>query len=142
MGFYKAAIISVRSSLELGLLYVYYDREDNSETIIKEWLSSKEPTPFKKKIISGLTKIDNVAAFNFKIPILNQISDLYGLLSNYVHTSGYKYASRSLNKANFNRFNDKSLRKWLGYFVKTINYLTALFLCKYPIGLHYTPIDD
>src|SRR2546421_3533237 len=49
-GFYKHALNSLRSVLELGLLSVYWDIEDKSHIEIQEWLHSKEDTPFRKKV--------------------------------------------------------------------------------------------
>jgi len=59
-GYYKPALVSLRSCLELGLVYLYYDRDNNSEEVIRSWLVSQEPTPFKKRIIGGLASIKNV----------------------------------------------------------------------------------
>jgi hypothetical protein len=41
-GFYKHALNSLRSVLELGLLSVYWDIEDKSHIEIQDWLQSKE----------------------------------------------------------------------------------------------------
>lgn len=128
--------------MELGLLCVYYDRDDNSESVILDWLKSQEPTPFKKKIIDGLSKIDNVTAFNFKVPILSHISDLYSDLSNYVHTKGISYSSFHLNGSNVNNFNKKTFLLWRNLLCVVVDDLTILFLLKYPIGLLDTPIDE
>lgn len=141
MGFYKPALISLRSCLELGLLYIYYDRNDNSEEVIKDWMKSKEATPFKRTIIEGLTKIDNISTMNSRRPILEAVSKLYERLSNYVHTAGYKHSSRGLTSANFSKFDEGTVHKWLIYLHQTVSSLCILFLCKYPVGLHFTPVE-
>lgn len=140
--FYKSAMISLRNCLELGLVYIYYDRNNDSERIIRTWLSSKESTPFKRTIIAGLTKVDLISALNFSVPILQKVDALYGRLSNYVHTAGYRFSANFLNRSNVNRFNKASLREYVDTLASCIALLSVLFLCKYPVGLHYTPVDD
>ena len=141
VGFYKSSLCSLRSFFELGLLYIYYDRQDNSEEIIKEWLKSQEQTPFKKNIINGLIKIDTVASFNSEKDIINPISNLYSKLCDYVHTRGYFHSHVFLSQSNVVRFNRKSFELWLSYFESSIELLVTLFILKYPIGFQYTPID-
>ena len=44
-GFYKQAMCSLRSALELGLLSVYWNINDDGHISIKDWLKSEEDTP-------------------------------------------------------------------------------------------------
>jgi len=141
IGFYKSSLCSLRSFFELGLLYIYYDRKDNSEEIIKEWLKSQEQTPFKNNIISGLIKIDIVASFNSEKDIINPISNLYSKLCDYVHTRGYYHSHTFLSGSNVVRFNRKSFELWLSYFESSMELLITLFILKYPVGFQYTPIN-
>ena len=140
MGFYKSAFISIRSCLELGLLCIYYDRNDESEKIIEGWLSSRAPTPMKRKIITGLRNIVYVSALDTVIPIIDPITRLYDELSDFVHTRGYSYSSVSLNGSDINRFAPDSFKTWIEAVSIAIQDLVILFLCKYPIGLHAVPI--
>ncbi len=142
MAFYKPAMICLRNCLELGLLSVFYDANDDSEVVIQEWLHSREDTPFKRRIIDGLSRIDNVSALNFRIPLLDRVSALYRELSNYVHTAGYRYSARELNYANFCMFQEKAFNCWFTHLKAVVGTLSMLFLCKYPIGFHYTPMDE
>lgn len=141
-GFYKSSLIALRNCLELGLLLIYYDRDDNSEQIIKGWLHSQEKTPFKNEIIKKLVKNKNINMFNQQIPIITKISNLYTELSGYVHTRGFNYSTYQLNNANVNYFVEKSLLLWLNNTINVIEYLSILFLLKYPIGILYTPIEE
>jgi hypothetical protein len=141
-GFYKSAFISMRSCLELGLLCVYYDRNDDSEAVITDWIHSKDRTPVRKKIIEGLSKIDNVSTLNFRLPILESVSKLYEQLSNFVHTRGFPYSGEALNNSNSNAFNQASLKGLLDAATVTVQDLVILFLCKYPIGLFDLPLWD
>ena len=142
LGFYKSALNSLRSCLELGLLCVYYDKNDDSERVIGEWLSSREPTPMKKKILTRLSKIDNISALNFKLPILEFVADLYDKLSGFVHTRGFAYSAESLNSSSGHAFNANSFQGWIDAACITVQDLVILFLCKYPIGLFYIPLWD
>ena len=140
--FYKSAMMSLRNCLELGLLYLYYDRNDDSERIIKSWLSSAESTPFKRKIVEGLVKIPLIRELNASVSILDRVDRLYGKLCNYLHTAGYKYSANFLNNSNVTRFKEQSLHEFIDALSACVSLLATLFLCKYPVGLHYTPVDD
>lgn len=140
--FYKPAMISLRNCLELGLVYLYYDRNDDSERIIKSWLASEEGTPFKRHIVAGLVKIPILDQLNASIGILSQIDDIYGRLSDYLHTAGYRNSATFLNNSNVTRFKEQSLHEYIDNVSACVSVLVTLFLCKYPIGLHYTPVDD
>ena len=140
--FYKSAMISLRNCLELGLIYLYYDRDDNSEHIIKSWLTSERSTPFKREIVAGLTKIPLVGRLNEYVSILDRVDALYGRLSNYLHTAGYRYSANFLSYSNVTRFKVQSLDEYVDELCSCVGTLAALFLCKYPVGLHYTPVDD
>src|SRR2546429_8205913 len=63
-GFYKQALNSLRSVLELGLLSVYWDIEDKSHIAIQDWLQSKEDTPFRNKIQKRLLQNTNIKRFD------------------------------------------------------------------------------
>jgi hypothetical protein len=142
IGFYKSSLLSLRSCFELGLIHIFYDRNDKSEEDIQRWLNSDENTPFRKQLIRGLKSIDNIQLFSGKTDILERVDFLYNELSNYVHTCGYKYSTKNLNKSNSNQFNKDSFKLVSTYCIEVIQVLVTLFLLKYPIGLHYTPIDD
>lgn len=141
-GFYKPAFVSIRSCLELGLLCVYYDRNDDSEAVITDWLHSSDPTPMRRKIIEGLSKIDNVNTLCFRVPVLDAVTKLYQQLSNFVHTGGFVYSGESLNQSNVNAFHAVSLEGLIEVAAITVQDLVILFLCKYPIGLFDIPIWD
>ena len=141
-GLYKQALISLRSCFELGLVYIYFDRSNDSEVKIQEWMHSLEDTPFRKKIISGLSSISNIDLFFYNTEYKIRIDYLYSELSNYVHTCGYKYSISKLNRSNITVYNPDSFDLVEKYIEEIITILIMLFLLKYPIGMHFTPIDD
>jgi hypothetical protein len=141
-GFYKHALNSLRSVLELGLLSVYWDIEDKSHIEIQEWLHSKEDTPFRKKVKKRLLENTNIKRFDDEGGFFAQLDDVYNKLSDFTHTKGARYSSRALTVSNFNTFNEKSSKYWVQSLQEVIRLVMILHILKYPVAYQYTPIDD
>lgn len=141
-GFYKHALNSLRSVLELGLLSVYWDIQDKSHIEIQEWLHSKEDTPFRRKIQKRLLENENIKKFDEEGGFFAQLDDIYKKLSSFTHTKGARYSSRALTVSNFNTFQEKSLKYWVRSLQQVIRLVMALHILKYPVAYQYTPIDD
>lgn len=143
LGFYKHALIALRNVLELGLLSVYWDIDGKSHVDIQNWLYSFESTPFSKKTVFPKLKINqNIKNFDDKHKIFDDIDNLFGELSNFVHTKGHYHSSMDLGNANFNRFNEKSLLNWIEYMIKVVKFVVIIHILKYPVALQYTPLDQ
>ncbi|MBX7045776.1 MAG: hypothetical protein K1X86_08050 [Ignavibacteria bacterium] len=140
LAFYKQGFISLRNSLELGLLSVFFDRNDDAEKIIKEWHKSKSDTPFKKHIIKGIFDIENIKKFSLQVGLKEMINNVHEELSDYSHTKGYFFTTHHLNKANFTRFNEDSFLKWCDYFKRIVKILVLVHILKYPVALQNTPL--
>ena len=145
-GFYKQAMVSLRSGLELGLLSVYWNLNDDGHEIIQDWLKSKTDTPYFNRskgkgedkvegIWEKLEKHPNFVLFQQKYDIRNRILDL-GFLHNYVHTKGRRFSnSIGLQKSNFQTFEEKGFVLWFEAFEEVIKVLSILHLIKHPIGV-------
>lgn len=142
LSFYKYAFIALRNALELGLLSVYWDKDDNSEIAIQDWHSSKKDTPFKKDIIIGLKSIDNINKFCNHYDLFATVNKLYGDLSDFTHTKGYLHSGQSLNHANFTRFNEKAILRWTELLEQVIQLLLTVHILKYPVALQDTPMEE
>ncbi len=141
-GFYKQALNSLRSVLELGLLSVYWDIEDKSHIAIQEWLQSKEDTPFRHKIQKRLLEHKNIKRFDDEAGFFTQLDALYKKLSSFTHTKGARYSSRALSISNYNTFNEKSLKYWARSLQEVIRLVMMLHILKYPVAYQYTPVDE
>ena len=141
-GFYKHALNSLRSVLELGLLSVYWDIEDKSHIEIQEWLHSKEDTPFRKKVKKRLLENKNIKRFDDEGGFFAQLDDVYNKLSSFTHTKGAQYSSRALTISNVNTFNERSLKYWVQSLQEVIRLVMILHILKYPVAYQYTPIED
>jgi hypothetical protein len=142
LAFYKYSFIALRNALELGLLSVYWDKNDNSESLIQNWHDSKEDTPFKRQIISGLKSIANINEFCNHFDLFSRLNKIYDDLSDYTHTKGYNYSAQNLNNANFTRFNEKVILEWLNLLECVIQLLLTIHILKYPVAIQHTPIQD
>lgn len=133
-GFYKQAMSSLRSALELGLLSVYWNINDDGHITIKSWLSSKLDTPRIDEIWHRVSKHKNFRIFQEKYNLKDRLLKLNDL-HNYVHTKGYHYSNYpTAFKSNFQTFEEDSFIKWYNYFNEVVDVLTLLHLIKYPLG--------
>lgn len=141
-GFYKHAFMALRSVLELGLLSVYWDIDGNSHIDIQKWLCSIEDTPYKRTIFTKLKTNENFLKFDGAHKIFENMDILSKQLSNFVHTKGRHHSSMDLGNANFNRFNEKSLLKWLEYVMTVAKFVVILHLLKYPVAFQHTAAEQ
>lgn len=141
-GFYKHAFMALRSVLELGLLSVYWDIEGNSHIDIQKWRWSIEDTPYKRTIFTKLKTNENFLKFDDRHKIFENIDILSKQLSNFVHTKGRHHSSMDLGNANFNRFNEKSLLKWLESVITVSKFVVILHILKYPVAFQHTPVEQ
>lgn len=140
MGFYKQAFTELRNVLELGLLSVYWELDDDGHIKMQDWLHSHERTPKMQKIIAKLTTNHNIKTFDDKHGFCDRIKTLYDELSGFTHTRGAKHSHQRLSRSNVNRFNEKSMSKYLGLLFKVVNVVVIAYVLKYPVSLQHTPL--
>lgn len=138
-GLYKQAFMSLRSSLEIGMLSVYYNINDDGHNTVKAWYRSKDSreanTPRAEKIWKILRSNDNISSFDREFDLKRQFDDL-GFLHNYVHTKGYKYSNYiGLLSSNCQTFEEKGLIRWMEVYEQVVLLLLTLHLLKYPMGI-------
>lgn len=142
LGFYKHAFMALRSTLELGILSVYWDVDEGSHLDIKKWLVSLEDTPSRKTVFTKLKTNQNFRKFDDKHRFFYEGDDMFKQLSNFVHTKGHNHSNVDLGNANFNRFNEKSLVKWSELMHRVTKFVVTLHILKYPVALQYTSIEQ
>lgn len=131
-GFYKQSMISLRTSLEIGLLSIYWSIMGKDSSEFKKWFSSKSDTPYKnKQFWNKLKSNENIEKFDEKFGLIEEIKS-FGL-SDFVHTKGIWYS-------NFGEFQRKikgqdkfeNFKEWLLNFKSIIRTIEILHLLKYP----------
>lgn len=133
-GFYKQAMVSLRSGLELGLLSVYWNLNDDGHQAVKEWLRSRKDTPRLREIWAKLVKHRNFQEFQRSYDLQSRLLS-FGYLHNYVHTKGHKFSNQlGMFKGNFQTFEEAAFTKWFGSFRDVIVVLSICHLVKYPLG--------
>jgi hypothetical protein len=139
-GFYRHAMVALRSVLELGLLSAYWDRTDHAEVEIQNWLHSVAPTPRAAEILKGLRTIPAVRAFEQAVDLGGLLREIYNELSDFVHTRGYRFSGQHLNRANVVQFNEAAFRHWTKCLRSVVRLVVIVHLLKYPVGLQHTPL--
>jgi len=130
-GFYKQSMISLRTSLEIGLLSIYWSIIGKNSSEFKEWLSSKKDTPYKNKKFWNILKSNkSIEEFDNKYNLIEEIKS-FGL-SDFVHTKGVLFS-------NFGEFqrklkgqdNIENFNEWFVNFKKIIRIVEILHLLKF-----------
>jgi hypothetical protein len=131
-GFYKQSMISLRTSLEIGLLSIYWSILGKESLEFKQWLSSKFDTPYKNERFWKIFKSnENIKTFDLEFNLIEEIKN-FGL-SEFVHTKGIWYS-------NFGEFQRKlkgqdkieNYQEWLENFKDIVRILEVLHLLKFP----------
>lgn len=134
LGFYKQAMVSLRTASEVGLLSVYWNLNDDGHIVINDWLRSKKETPRYGEIWSKLSKNKNFQSFQSQYDLKNRILSL-GDLHNYAHTRGVRYSNRLAGKnCNWQIFQEKAFLKWLALYKEVVAVIAICHLIKYPLG--------
>jgi len=139
LGLYKQAFVSLRSSLELGMLSVYYNINDDGQKTVKKWLKSEDSSEANTPRFGEIWKIlytnQNIFLFEERYNLRNRFNNL-NILHNYVHTKGIKYSNKlGLFKSNFQTFEEAVLNKWIETYKDVAILIITLHLLRYPIGV-------
>lgn len=131
-GFYKQSMISLRTSLEIGLLSIYWSILGKESVEFKQWLSSRFDTPYKnERFWKKFKSNENIKLFDIEFNLIEEIKK-FGL-SDFVHTKGIWYS-------NFGEFQRKlkgqdkfeNYQEWLSNFKDIVRILEVLHLLKFP----------
>jgi hypothetical protein len=133
-GFYKQAMSSLRSALELGLLSVYWNLNDDGHDVIKSWISSEQDTPRITDIWKKIEEHKNFQAFQKVYDIKSRLLSL-NYLHHYVHTKGHRYSNTfGRFKSNCQTFEQQETESWIRSYEEVVTVLVILHLVKFPIG--------
>lgn len=141
-GFYRYSFFALRSALELGILGVFFDRNSKAHIEVKSWLNSKTPTPKFKDCITKIFKMCRFSDYDSKFGIKEELLNLYGVLSDYVHARGYQYSTIGQTKSNYNTFQEDVLKLNIGYMAQVVRLVVILMIILYPIGMQVLPIRE
>jgi hypothetical protein len=139
-GFYRYALAGLRTSLELSVVGVFYDRNDDSESKIQRWFHSDERTPQFKSMLEELPTVPGYDTFckitNFK----DALQKNYDALGGFIHVRGFSYSSLRLSSSSVVQFSEESLRTFIHFFCEIAHISVILILLKYPIGVQPVPL--
>ncbi|MEN6576719.1 MAG: hypothetical protein ABFD90_10275 [Phycisphaerales bacterium] len=135
MGFYKQAMVSLRASLELGILSVYWNLDDMGHETIQAWLRSETDTPWRKEIWERLNSHKNFRLLQEKYDIGQEFRELSGVLDDYVHSKGAKHCNAVGVRTGHKEFEPLGFRTWYTALERVTKLIMILHLTKYPIGV-------
>ena len=142
LGFYKQSLASLRAALELGLLSAFYVLQRNELGQFRDWLRSRENTPFFNSIWKRISLYENVVYFESSYDLKTRILKL-GYLHNYVHTKGLVYSNFShsgTDELKINpgtqQFNSDYFNVWFFAFKEIIEVVSILHLVVNPISVY------
>lgn len=141
-GFYRHSLFALRCVLELGVIGLYFDKDDQAHIDVQKWLHSEDPTPHFRTSLRRLFELEYFRQFNEKLYLQQEIEAIYSLLSDYVHARGYRYSTTGQTRSNFNQFNESSLRRYVECTTRVVKGIVTMMLLKYPIRMQNLPLWD
>jgi hypothetical protein len=139
-GFYRHSLFALRCVLELGVIGLYFDKDDKAHIEVQEWFYSNDPTPYFKKSLDQLFTLEYYQRFDKEFGIHKEINELYDQLSDFVHVRGVFYSSTGQSQSNINQFNEKSFLRNIDLFKKVVKNIIEMMLLKYPLGMQGLPL--
>jgi len=141
-GFYRHSLFALRCVLELSVIGLYFDKDDQAHIDVQRWLRSEDPTPHFRRSLKRLFGLEYFRQFNEKFSLQQEIEEIWDLLCDYVHVRGYRYSTTGQSRANFNRFNESSLLRYVELMKKVVKGIVTMMLLKYPLGMQNLPLWD
>jgi len=131
-GFYKQSMISLRTSLEIGILSIYWSIIGKDSGEFKKWFSSRLDTPYKnEKFWKKIKSNENITKFDTEFNLIEEIKN-FGL-SDFVHTKGIWYSNfGELQRKLKGQDNFENYKEWLKNFKDIVRILEILHLLKFP----------
>ena len=131
-GFYKQSMISLRTSLEIGLLSIYWSILGKESVEFKQWLSSRFDTPYKnEKFWEKIKSNKNIKLFNEEFSLIDEIKK-FGL-SDFVHTKGIWYSNfGEVQRKLKGQDKFENYQEWLTNFKDIVRILEVLHLLRFP----------
>lgn len=149
IGVYKSSIDSIRRSLEIICVGLYFDEIDQEGKLSAfEWLESKTGTPyFTTVVIKKLFRQPKYSYFNgddFQLEA--ETSSLFWDLSDYTHTRGISKSISSIqSKCGFGeapKVNDVFLSEVLDLYLRTVKNVAILLAISNPLLLIGLPLEE
>jgi hypothetical protein len=141
-GFYGYALGALRSTLELGLLGVYFAVEGREDVDVRPWLESRERTPSRTTILAKLASLQGFQEAHSQFDLSGRILHTFEELDRFVPTRGYKYSSRRLTRTNYNFFSHDALLLYSRQLRNVVGDVVFVMLLKYSIGMQALPLTE
>jgi len=103
-GAYKTAYFHLRAFFELHLITVYFLSPEVSEVKAREWLRSREMTPFFKTVLKTLFNEPVFSAADTALALQERLKSFYYRTSDIIHTRGERNSNVALAYSNLPRF--------------------------------------
>ena len=146
-GFYKQAMMSLRSALELAFLgFYYYDRQ---EEYVSSYIEGKTRTAKLGEVLESIFSRPPFQDFDLKFLLKQEILRIYNELSRFTYSRGserqeifirYEVAGAGLRL----EYNERAFDQWYVNFHTLSHIVNTSLVLKYPHALrlpHWTAIE-
>jgi len=139
-GFYRYSFIALRCVIELGVMGLYFDKDDQSHIDVQKWIHSQDQTPHFRLCLKRLFELPYFQHYDARFNLQDKTIATYSNLSDFVHIRGYKYSTTGQTRSNFNQFNEKAFHEYVKYMKQVVSSVMVMMLLKYPIGMQELPL--
>ena len=142
-GYYRQALMCLRTWLELTLIGIYYNKYYKEKTSrYNQWKANQRRSPTWKNLLDSLfTRLEFQNA-NKSINLRNKLEALYTELSAFVHNRGMSKYKLQNGRDNVPRYVENAFDVYYEMLQKTFNMLVLILFVSYQKELTYTKQEE
>jgi len=142
-GYYRQALICLRTWLELALIGIYYSKYYKGETSrYNQWKSNQRRSPAWKNLLDSLFTRPEFKSVDKAIDLRCKLKTLYTELSAFVHNRGMAQYKLQDGRNNVPRYVEHAFDTYHRMLQETLNMLILVLFVAYTNELTYTKEEE
>lgn len=131
-GYYRQALICLRTWLELTLTGIYYNRYYRGKNSrFEQWKRGRRQSPRWSQLLISLFGRQSLKRANNVIALEQRLRDTYNEISSFVHGRGMELYELQQGRDNVPRFLEHSFDLWLRFLKQTYGLLLLTLFAEY-----------
>jgi len=142
-GYYRQALICLRTWLELALIGIYYSRYYKGKSSrYNQWKSNQRQSPAWKNLLNSLFTRAEFESADKAIGLRCKLETLYTELSAFVHNRGMSQYKLQDGRDNVPRYVERAFETYYKMLQETLNMLVLVLFVAYTNELTYTKEEE
>jgi hypothetical protein len=130
-GYYRQAILCLRSWLEIRLTGIYFGLVNQDRTYYEDWKNGRQRAPIGQGLIKKLFSRAEFQKLDKKLGFRDQLKNVYTELSAFTHGGILTRYNLQSETDNVPRFNSKSVELWFEFALRVFRELVICYFGAY-----------